>query len=933
LAIDKTVAVRLRLINAEFIAATKAAGKSVADLGRDIDKAAKGGKLEKISQGALIAGAGFLTMAGMTVKAFMQFDKQMSAVAAAGDEYAASLDGLRASALQAGKDTKFSATEAAAGQEALAKAGVSAADIMGGALTGALNLAASGNLSVADSAEVAASAMVTFGLTGSQVEHVADVLAAAAGKAQGDVSDLALGFKQSSAVAAQLGLSLEETAGALAMFANAGITGSDAGTSFKQMMLMMVDPTIRARGVMDDLGISFFNADGSMKSFAQISEVLKTQLGDLSQEQQGAALKTIFGADAYRVAAIAMREGSAGADEWIGKVNDSGYAAEQAAKKLDNLSGDLEMLTGSLETAFISTGSGADGPLRNLTQGVTGLVDAYLGLPGPVQQGVFWVTTATGVALAAAGAYGTMAPKVQKARAELTSLGPAGAKANAAMGALGKTAGVVGAALMAFQVIGSFHEGFELTAQGADRLRDSLLKLYATGETAGKLAELTGGNLQSLAKDFQVLDRSGIYGATNSWNRFAESLAGGGEVTDARLKIDALDTALAQLVANGNASAAASAFQQFQEIAAMRGVTPEELARGFNDYTDAVAAAGEAAGGATGPTGDLAGKTGELAGSMGEAAGQAKKLTDSWNELHGATLATDEAMLAARVAVDSLKESFRENGAAIRGNSTAALRNRIALQEAIAAAVAARQAKLEEGASVDEATAAYNGHIGALRRTMRAAGLTKGQIDVLIDTYGHVPESVSTSIRTPGLAPSLSGANALEHKVNSLDGRRATIYIEQIINTKITGASSATAAERRFAQADGGVVEYFASGGESHVAQIAPAGSWRVWAEPETGGEGYIPLAESKRSRSKAVVEDIVGRFGGSVAWANGGMAAPVAVSSSAGRMVAQLAPQDRQLIAALADRVVRVETVLQVDAREIARANTTGQRKLAWKG
>ncbi|MFE7129331.1 phage tail tape measure protein [Streptomyces sp. NPDC057638] len=77
-------------------------------------------------------------------------------------------------------------------------------------------------------------------------------------------------------------------------------------------------------------------------------------------------------------------------------------------------------------------------------------------------------------------------------------------------------------------------------------------------------------------------------------------------------------------------------------------------------------------------------------------------------------------------------------------------------------------------------------------------------------------------------------------------------------------------------QADGGVLSFFANGGirkEEHVAQIAPAGSWRIWGEPETHGEAYVPLAEAKRPRSKAIVEEVVRRFGGEVAWyANGGL-------------------------------------------------------------
>ncbi len=68
------------------------------------------------------------------------------------------------------------------------------------------------------------------------------------------------------------------------------------------------------------------------------------------------------------------------------------------------------------------------------------------------------------------------------------------------------------------------------------------------------------------------------------------------------------------------------------------------------------------------------------------------------------------------------------------------------------------------------------------------------------------------------------------------------------------------------AQANGSVLSFYAGGGfsrEQHVAQIAPAGTWRVWAEPETGGEGYIPLAKSKRKRSEAILAQIADIFGG----------------------------------------------------------------------
>jgi TP901 family phage tail tape measure protein len=117
----------------------------------------------------------------------------MSAVSAATHAPAPRCAKLRAAALQAGKDTQYSATQAADGITQLSKAGVSTANILGGGLKGALSLAAAGQIDVGEAAETAASAMTQFKLSGDQVPHVADLLAAAAGKAQGSVHDMGYG--------------------------------------------------------------------------------------------------------------------------------------------------------------------------------------------------------------------------------------------------------------------------------------------------------------------------------------------------------------------------------------------------------------------------------------------------------------------------------------------------------------------------------------------------------------------------------------------------------------------------------------------------------------------------------------------------------------------------------------------------------------------
>ena len=206
--------------------------------------------------------------AGYVVKSFADFDQAMSNVQAATHESAENMDQLREAAIQAGADTAFSASEAAGAIEELAKAGVSTTDILGGGLKGSLDLAAAGGLGVADAAGIASVALTQFKLSGSDVGHVADLLAAGAGKAMGDVADLGAALKQSGLVASQTGLSIEETTGALSAFAAAGLLGSDAGTSFKTMLLNMTPQSKKAAQLMESLGISAYDAQGKFVGLA-----------------------------------------------------------------------------------------------------------------------------------------------------------------------------------------------------------------------------------------------------------------------------------------------------------------------------------------------------------------------------------------------------------------------------------------------------------------------------------------------------------------------------------------------------------------------------------------------------------------------------------------------------------------------------------------
>jgi TP901 family phage tail tape measure protein len=572
---DRTVTTRLRLEFAQYAAGLTKLGAGTRALASETAAAAtkNSESFKKIGLAAGVASGAILLGLGKAVSAAASFDKAMSAVGAAANASSKDLAALRVAALEAGKATAFSASESAAAEESLVKAGVSVGDVLGGALAGSLDLAAAGNQSVAESAETAAAAMVQFGLSGGDVVHVADVLAAGAGKAQGEVSDFSQALVESGAVANQMGQSLEDTVGALALFASYGLTGQNAGTSFKQMLLSLTPTSKQAADAMSKYGLAFFDSAGNAKSFTEIAGELHDKLGGLSQEQQTLALRTIFGADAFRVAGYAMQAGADGAADWKKKVDDAGFAGEQAAKKMDNLAGDLEQLRGSIETALIEGGSSATGVLRAMTQAATGVVNEFSDLPGPIGGAIFGLTALSGAGLGILGLAGTLIPRLQDAKRALSDMGRAGELAGTGIGWAAK-GGVYAVG------IATFAEGLNALSHVVDRLVRGKADVDGLSAALVRLAEGQKGAFG----DVTDLNR----GPDNQLKQYIE-LVKEGELTAKQANLgkwlDDLDKSFAKLVNNGAPDAAAEALKRY---AAALDLTPADLKPYLTDYTSAL---------------------------------------------------------------------------------------------------------------------------------------------------------------------------------------------------------------------------------------------------------------------------------------------------------------------------------------------------------
>lgn len=828
---------------------------------------------------ALGIGTAFAAMATVAVAKFADFDQAVSQVGAATMASGDDLDALSASAVQAGVDTVFTATKAANAQTELAKAGVSVTDILGGALTGSLALASAGELEVARAAEIAATTLGVFNLKGSDAGHVADLLAAGAGKAQGSVEDLALGLDYVGVTFSRLGIPLEDTVGSLALLASNGLLGEKAGTGLRSVISSLTAPVAKGAAEMEKYGINVFDASGKFIGMAGTAEELKTGLGGLDEQTRSAALGAIFGAEAASAAGILYAAGAEGVEKWTANVNDSGFAAEQARMKLDNLAGDIEMLGGSMDAALIKTGSTANDTLREMVQIVTGLVDWYSGL----SKGVQGIVLVVGVGIAAVALLsGTMllaVPKIAAYKFALEGL-------NTTMRKTAFAGGAVGLAITAAVVIlGAFGAAQAASAAKSRDYGDTLLDV--SNKISGATREMVKANL---AAEISIAG----FGTGSSAYDAAEKLGIGLDlVTDAASGIVPAMNELLPLLNTDTSS------ESFKNLMKDTGLNAIELTRAINDVKNGVKGESASIEDAIRVAEQKQRVDDETVDSNGEVVASEEKVADSidgvvtsiadllaeMDALNGKNLDARDAARNLEGAYDDFDAALKENGPSLNQWATdldlttqAGRDNQDSLDAIAAAAGAAGQAILDSGGSYQDYQASLVASKAEIDKRIADLGITGQAAQDLSDKILSIPTdaeftmAVETAAATAKLNAFLALYNSTPEQFRAGPGILA-------------GGNSKWGA---IAEADGAVVSYYANGGTSeiHTAQIERAGAMRVWAEPETGGEAYIPMSPAKRGRSTAILETVAEQFGyqlvpyGAQAFANG--SAPAARSTSA---------------------------------------------------
>lgn len=333
---------------------------------------------------ALVAAGGYAVNVGAS------FESGMSQVQAISSATADEMNRLTEKAKEMGAKTKFSASEAADAFTYMAMAGWKTEDMLGG-IEGIMNLAAASGEDLASVSDIVTDALTAFGLQAEDSAHFADVLAKASSNSNTNVGMMGATFKYVAPIAGAMKYSIEDTAVAIGLMANAGIKGEQAGTSLRAMLTRLVKPPKDAAAALDALGISAENSDGTMKPLKDTMVELREKFTTLDDSQKAQYASSIAGQEAMSGLLAIVNASDEDFDKLTSAINDAdGAALDMAETMQDNLQGKITILKSSLEGLGIEIYDSMESPLKSATEEginyVNQITDAFKsdGLKGAV---------------------------------------------------------------------------------------------------------------------------------------------------------------------------------------------------------------------------------------------------------------------------------------------------------------------------------------------------------------------------------------------------------------------------------------------------------------------------------------------------------------------------------------------------------------------
>ena len=346
--------------------------------------------------------APLMTAAGAAIQTGMQFDASMSNVYGLMSSLnlsQAQMDALRDTAREMGATTKFSASEAADAMGYMALAGWDDAQVIAG-IPGVLNLAAAANMDLAKASDIVTDTMTPFGMAAERAGEAADVFAYAQANSNTTVEALGEAMKYAAPTADAFGMTLQDTAAAMGVLANAGIKGSQGGTTLNAMLRDMKNNAKNGAIAIGKTKVALTNADGSYRSYAAIIRDIDKATSSMTASQRDAALGAIFGDESLKGILATLKQGPDALDAMTEGMYACGGAAEDMAATMgDNLKGDLAILESGAQDMAIALSDWLMPAARGVVQGITDMIGKFNALDDGTKNTIFRI----GAMAAAAG--------------------------------------------------------------------------------------------------------------------------------------------------------------------------------------------------------------------------------------------------------------------------------------------------------------------------------------------------------------------------------------------------------------------------------------------------------------------------------------------------------------------------------------------------
>ena len=330
-----------------------------------------------VSAGMKATGAAMIAGGSAAIKVGSDFEAGMSEVQAISGASGKELESLRDKAKEMGATTKFSATQSAEALKYMAMAGWKADQMVSG-LPGIMNLAAASGEDLGTVSDIVTDALTAFGLQAKDSAHFADVLAKASSSSNTNVGMMGETFKYVAPIAGSMKYSVEDTATAIGLMANAGIKGGEAGTSLRAILTRLVKPPKDAAQALDALGVSAKNSDGTMKPLREVIGELREKFSGLDDSQKAQYAASIAGQEAMSGLLAIVNASPSDFDKLTKSIDKSNGAAKKQAKTMNNnLKGALYELGSAAEAVGIEIYDDIKGPLTNAVKAGTKQISSF----------------------------------------------------------------------------------------------------------------------------------------------------------------------------------------------------------------------------------------------------------------------------------------------------------------------------------------------------------------------------------------------------------------------------------------------------------------------------------------------------------------------------------------------------------------------------